>query len=262
MRRGIILLIAMILFFIADQSGLARSENMQYLERLSGDALQLAKLGRVEDVRRIIAQIGVHLEREKNVQLSTDEWRILVLSYDGVKKLVNEDEVDHDLLLSEITKFRLVVDAIATDYQPLWLDMERTVVGTVDEAIEAFRAGDKEVFRNRMDAFFQTYELLYPSLVIDVPLEKMQRVDSYVQYVKMNIEALQPSDRASLELAALQEEVRSLFEDTEEDEADPSLWWVIFTTGGIIVSTLSYVGYRKYRGEREKKRRYDRSHKY
>lgn len=262
MRRGMIVLIAMILFFVANQNGQARSENMQYIDRLSNDALQLAKLGRMEDVRRIIAQIGVHLEQETNVQLSTDEWRILVLSYDEVNKLVNEDGVDHDLLLSEITKFRLVVDAIATDYQPLWLDMEAMVIGTVDEAIEAFRAGDEEVFRNRMDAFFHTYELLYPSLVIDVPLEKMQRVDSYIQYVKMNIETILASDRASSELATLQKEVRSLFEDTEEDEADPSLWWVIITTGGIIVSTLSYVGYRKYRGERERKRWYDRSHKY
>mgnify|MGYP001436837360 FL=1 len=75
MRRGMIVLIAMILFFVANQNGQARSENMQYIDRLSNDALQLAKLGRMEDVRRIIAQIGVHLEQETNVQLSTDEWR-------------------------------------------------------------------------------------------------------------------------------------------------------------------------------------------
>lgn len=262
MRRSIILLLFIILFFVPVQSGQATADEMHRLDHLADDALQFAQLGRVEDVRRVIEKIGTILDSETGNHLPVDEWRMLSLSYQEVNKLLHQNDVDEEQLLSQLTKFRLVVDAIATDYQPLWLDMESIVTDIVDEAIEAFHAGDEETFLSQMDAFFHTYELLYPSLVVDVPLEKIQRVDSHIQYIKMNVETMLSSDRASGELTQLQEEVRSLFTDTEEDEADPSLWWVIITTGGIIVSTLSYVGYRKYRGEKEKKRHYDRGHKY
>ena len=43
----------------------------------------------------------------------------------------------------------------------------------------------------------------------------------------------------------------------KKDEADPSLIWVIISTGGMIVLTLSYVGWRKYRGEKEKNRTHE-----
>ena len=262
MRRSIILLIVCVWFFVPFQSGQAQTEVLDTIDRYAHDALQLAKLGRIEDARRIIEQIGMNLDSDRELSLSADEWRILMLSYQEVNMILDQDALDEKRIVQELTKFRLVVDAITTDYHPLWLDMEPIVIDTVDGAVEAFHAGDVETFRTQMDAFFATYELLYPSLVIDVPFEKVQRVDSHIQYVKMNVEKMLTSDRASNELALLQDEVRTLFTDTEEDEADPSLWWVIITTGGIIVTTLSYVGYRKYRGEKEKKRRFDRSHKY
>ena len=57
---------------------------------------------------------------------------------------------------------------------------------------------------------------------------------------------------ATQELFALETELQTIFDGVMEDEADPSLWWVIISTGSIIVLTLSYVGWRKYKGEREK----------
>jgi len=50
-------------------------------------------------------------------------------------------------------------------------------------------------------------------------------------------------------------DLKNLFENMDEDEADPSLWWVIISTGSIIILTLSYVGWRKYKGDREKPRK-------
>ncbi len=56
------------------------------------------------------------------------------------------------------------------------------------------------------------------------------------------------------ELTSLETDLEKLFENKKEDEADPSLWWVIISTGSIIVSTLSYVGWRKYKGQDEEKK--------
>ena len=59
--------------------------------------------------------------------------------------------------------------------------------------------------------------------------------------------------KAQLELDALQYDLKTIFENMEEDEADPSLWWVIISTGSIIILTLSYVGWKKYKGDKEAK---------
>jgi sporulation protein YpjB len=54
------------------------------------------------------------------------------------------------------------------------------------------------------------------------------------------------------QLAIMEEELKALFERVKEDEADPSLLWVIISTGSVILLSLSYSGWRKYRGEKEK----------
>jgi sporulation protein YpjB len=62
-------------------------------------------------------------------------------------------------------------------------------------------------------------------------------------------------------LTLLQKDLKKVFDKVERDDADPSLLWVILTTGGIIITALTYVGYRKYRAEKkkEKKREYPKS---
>jgi sporulation protein YpjB len=53
------------------------------------------------------------------------------------------------------------------------------------------------------------------------------------------------------ELEGLETDLKKLFSDMDEDQTDPSLWWVIISTGSIIIMTLSYVGWRKYKGDKD-----------
>jgi sporulation protein YpjB len=48
----------------------------------------------------------------------------------------------------------------------------------------------------------------------------------------------------------MEEELKALFERVKEDEADPSLLWVMISTGSVILLSLSYAGFRKYRAEK------------
>lgn len=69
-------------------------------------------------------------------------------------------------------------------------------------------------------------------------------------------EFLKASSGTKLErLTKLEEDLSSVFAHVDQDEADPSLLWVILTTGSIILLTLTYVGFRKYRAEKEKKQK-------
>jgi sporulation protein YpjB len=50
----------------------------------------------------------------------------------------------------------------------------------------------------------------------------------------------------------MEEELQNLFDRIKDDEADPSLLWVMISTGSIILLSLSYTGWRKFKGEKEK----------
>ena len=56
-------------------------------------------------------------------------------------------------------------------------------------------------------------------------------------------------------LTLLEKDLEDVFDQVEEDDADPSLLWVILTTGSIILSTLTYVGFRKYKAEEDRRRK-------
>ena len=66
----------------------------------------------------------------------------------------------------------------------------------------------------------------------------------------------QMTESSKLErLTLLEKDLEDVFDQVEEDDADPSLLWVILTTGSIILSTLTYVGFRKYKAEEDRRRK-------
>jgi sporulation protein YpjB len=86
---------------------------------------------------------------------------------------------------------------------------------------------------------------------IDVPVENIQRLDARIDFINEYQSQVVSDAKSQQELYALDTDLKNLFANMEDDEADPSLWWVIISTGSIIIMTLSYVGWRKYQGDKE-----------
>ena len=109
------------------------------------------------------------------------------------------------------------------------------------------------IFTCIMDSFLALYEVIHPSIKIDVPFDKIQQLDTRIQFIDQYRMDVLNQDQARQELFHIESELSSIFDQlASEDESDPSVWWVIISTGSIIILTLSYVGWRKYKGEREK----------
>ena len=81
---------------------------------------------------------------------------------------------------------------------------------------------------------------------IDVPIENIQKLDARIDFINEYRSQVVNNSKSQQELEALDIDLKNLFANMEEDEADPSIWWVIISTGSIIIMTLSYVGWRKY----------------
>lgn len=54
-----------------------------------------------------------------------------------------------------------------------------------------------------------------------------------------------------------QYDLKNVFDRVEEDDVDLFLFWVIIIIGSIIIIVLIYVGYRKYKVEKNKLKKWD-----
>jgi sporulation protein YpjB len=89
-------------------------------------------------------------------------------------------------------------------------------------------------------------------MMMDIDSEQLKRMDAHRSVVEDAIFTQIPVESQVNQLALMEEELQNLFNRVKEDDADPSLLWVMISTGSIIFLSLSYTGWRKYRGEKDK----------
>lgn len=229
---------------------------MEKLDDISDEALQMVKFQRYEDAKKMLDYFSDQFTSIKGTEepLSMDEVRIVNTSHDEAMEAAVSPNMKYEERLNKLTKFRLVIDALATSHQPLWTEMEDQIMTSFHQAKEAVLMGDTAHFHTKFNTFLSLYNVIYPSMKIDVPVENIQRLDARIDFINEYRSQVVNDVKSQQELDALDTDLKNLFANMEEDEADPSLWWVIISTGSIIIMTLSYVGWRKYLGDKERKK--------
>ncbi len=77
-------------------------------------------------------------------------------------------------------------------------------------------------------------------------------MEEQVRYVDQHRTAFLAGEEQEGKIHQLEKEMNMVFKEVSQEEASqPSLGWIISITGGIIITTLSYVGWRKYKGHQE-----------
>ncbi|MHC0036130.1 sporulation protein YpjB [Pseudoneobacillus sp. C159] len=233
------------------------------LDRISDDALKMVKLNRFDDAKKLLEyfskQFGV-LNRHGQ-SFSMDELRIVTISHNDALEAVTSPSLEQPERINRMTKFRLVIDAVASTHQPLWTEMEEPIMTAFHQVQEAANSGDAIGFHEKFNTFLALYEMVYPSIKIDIPASRVQALDARIGFIDEFRPQIIEQATNQKELQALEMELESIFDDMTEDEADPSLWWVMISTGSIIIMTLSYVGWKKYKADKEKTKDYKRDYK-
>ncbi|HWO78477.1 MAG TPA: sporulation protein YpjB [Bacillus sp. (in: firmicutes)] len=259
MRIRIIGVVISLLFCWTFVGQAANLTPLESLSNLSEKALQLTKAGHYNRAESIMEQFSEQFQQVSSQMVFTmDQVQVITIAEQEARNALANSELSKDDKVSSMVKFRLVLDALVSNHQPLWTQMEDSILGIYNEAVGAAHAKDIDKFHMLYNSFLSQYNLIYPSLKLDVPAEAVLKVDARIQYIDEYRPELVNDPNGIKELEALAQDLQQLFEQSEEDEADPSLWWVITTTGSIIILTLSYVGFRKYKGGQEKQRRYSK----
>ena len=252
-----LLLVVLIWFIIPQNSSFGQtSSSLDQLDALSDKALEMAKLDRYEDSEKMLTYFStlfLQITAKESI-FNMDELRIITVAHNEALASIQDESLINSEKIKAVTKFRLVIDAVKSTHQPLWTNMESSMMETFTQTKEAAHQQNSEKFQQELSLLLAQYDMIYPSLKVDLSSEVIQQLDTRIQFINQSRTELMSDQKAQLELDALQYDLKSIFENMDEDEADPSLWWVIISTGSIIILTLSYVGWKKYQGDKEEKK--------
>ncbi|MGI1833510.1 sporulation protein YpjB [Bacillus altitudinis] len=229
---------------------------LQELTELSDSIFQLTRQAKYDEA----LQVALYAEKTFKAEnwrgtLTNTQVRQITLGYQDIIKGLPQEDLNEREKLRYASQFRMLLDAIQSNSEPLWGSLEKPIM-------ESFPTLKKEVKDPESTTFYETwnelvslYDMIYPSLTIDISPEKLQTIKQHMEVIEQG-EFLKASSGTKLErLTKLEEDLSSVFANVDQDEADPSLLWVILTTGSMILLTLTYVGFRKYRAEKEKKQK-------
>lgn len=244
------LIFAVLIFPVYAES----SSNLEKLDNISDKALEMAKLKRYDDSEKMLTFFSDQFIKKTAIEpiLDMDELRIITVAHNEALLTIRDMDKGDSEKINSVTKFRLVMDAVKSTHQPLWTEMEDQMMNSFRQTKDAAIKQDTIAFNNQLNLFLSQYEMIYPSLKVDLSRETIQQLDTRIQYIDQYRPEVIRKSGSQKELEALQEELTSVFEEMGQDDTDPSLWWVIISTGSIIIMTLSYVGWRKYKGDRER----------
>lgn len=242
-------------FFSAD----SYSPSINKLELISDEALQLAKSSRYEEARKMLDYFSdefLTYTMEESF-ITADELRIVTLLHQDAVEAVANAGVNHEEKVNELTKFRLAVDALSPKNEPLWVEMEDPMMEAFKKVNGALENRNREEYHQQLNSFLTMYEIIYPSIKLDLSGKGIRQLDARIQYIDEYRNEIF-ANGGSTELEQLETDLEKLFDRILEDEADPSLWWVMMMTGSIIIATLSYVGWKKFKGAKQEKREKNR----
>lgn len=163
---------------------------------------------------------------------------------------VNADPVQ---LKRSSVAFRLAVDAISSDGVPLWLSMGDQVMQTYNAIKKDVQTGNDGKFQVDLNHFLDLYQMVYPSMAIDVPSNPLKVLDDEVnQLSDQRMTYIQNRKAEKGQLQKLGGDLGTVFAQktaTVNGEVTSSLNSMMLSIGSLIVLTLLYVSWRKYNGK-------------
>lgn len=259
MKKMVGIIFAVILLFptVAQAANPGTLNIWDNLAETSGKALQLTQQGRYDEAKQMLEYfekqfVGV---KQGKLHLSMKELRILTAAHDQALRAVTNVSMAGEDRVTAVTEFYLVVDALHSKNQPLWLSTKNQLFTPFYKMKQAAEQKDDRSFQFYLNRFLSKYEMIHPALIVDLKEPAANRLDSEIQYLMNHRSDFFSQSNYLQHLDQIEKDFRALYDGTLEDSMEPTLPWVIISIGGIIVVALFYSGWQKYKAERKVRER-------
>ncbi|KQL53719.1 hypothetical protein AN964_09535 [Heyndrickxia shackletonii] len=256
--KTIFLLLSIILLSIHHAKATAPlSMPLKQMDDAADEILQVTKMNHYNEAKLLLQSFSKQLSRftKKENLFSLDEVRVLSLAQNRALKTISSSNALPVEKLNDVIAFRLVVDALNSKYQPLWTNMKEPILSAFNSVKDAAKNGEFDQFQANLNTFLTEFSIIEPSLAVDLPNHQLEKLNAKITFMDKYRGSMVQNPSQQEQMEALGNDLQQVFDDMSRDEIDPQLWWVIITTGSIIIFTLSYVGWRKYIGQKEDRKR-------
>lgn len=242
---------ALIIIFQAfSQAGTAEDVNWAELNDLSDTVFQLTRQSRYEEAERVLTFFEKQFQAlEEKGEIPLDQARQIDVNYRLALEAISNEDLPADDKARAATQFRLLLDSVYSHYDPLWLTFEEAVFQSLEKMKSEIEKGDSYLFRKTWNEFLSLYSTIHPSMNVSVKAEALREVDKHIEAIELSEFSEMTTSTQLEQMTVLEKDLVAVFEN-KEDDSDPSLFWVMITTGSTIILALFYVGFRKYRAEK------------
>ncbi|TYR79922.1 sporulation protein YpjB [Priestia megaterium] len=258
MKGRIIIILLLVFFGFTTVVNASNNKQWEKLNRLADETLSLVQQEKYDEAKEVFEQFSDEFSSPNihSLNISAEDIQILTITYEQVERALIRPESNPEEKLQKAIQFRLLVDALNSEHQPLWTEMEGRVLTTFKEMKSSISQGETSEYKAGLQQFLQEYDTILPSAKVDVLPAYMERVDEHVNLLRNQSQVEQINAQ---KLVQIEQDLKAFFENIKEDETDPSVIWVMITTGSIIILTLLYVGFRKYGADKRKRSERERN---
>ncbi|WP_280768205.1 sporulation protein YpjB [Salipaludibacillus daqingensis] len=257
MRKGrftsiLTMMLLLIVFTGASNAYGEEEKHWSELNQKSDTILQYVKQHHYDEAAEMLDHFGelfLKIDRTK-YELTMNELQVITSTYDEAVHAVKSASLSHRERIFHAYQLRLLMDIYVNEDDPLWLKLKEPMLSSLNELLTS-KQGTTELSVKKVNHFLSYYETAKPTWKVSLSPQRLQRIDSQIEYLKKMMDEGDVSQQEwDQHMERIEKELLVIFagEGTEK-ESDPSLYWLIITISGAIFSSLSYVGWKKYRAQ-------------
>lgn len=236
----------------ADQMPDAKLSETEYkkMEKLNGLAEQFytnVNEGKIEEARAGIIELN---KQVTNIHFkgaaSPEGVEALMETMITAKQVLTSFMPSMNEAIVSAAKVRLAVDALTHPKHPMWLHYYKILKEDGNQLVIALEQQQEQHVNQAMNQMMKHYEVIRPAVLINREPSEVMKMDSYLKFLmnEPNISAMSQYDDVLNELFHRKSSTAYL---ELEQQQNPFLWTAAL--GAIIITVLSYVGWRKYQYE-------------
>lgn len=250
LKRIVILFISLIMFFSVAVLVRALEENTYKLENATKSLYQSVKIKDYENSKQLIEDISELITTIDYKNLTTVEGMEAITStVVRTKQSLAALEPNYDSILHYTTQLYLAVDALGHKEQPIWLRYYPLLQQDLESITTTIDNNNQNEMRVAIQNFQLHYSLLKPAIYVSKSPYLLEQIDSLIKAL-VNQKEGQDNE---LIIDNLNESIHQLFFGADHETfskilSESIIWKASIVMGLIIIFSLSYVIWRKFKG--------------
>lgn len=234
----------------------------QKMDVLSQDVYQLAKEGKYPEAKEKLASLGALFAETKPPKgLSIEAVNALSDTIIKAKRAFAAVKLEPNRLLWHALQIRLAIDSLTHEKQPLWKNYYSSYQEHINKMM-LLGAGHKQAeFSQAFAQNLQLYQTLKPAITVAASAQQMEALYSIYSFLLQETRKAEYNwEGITNALTELNRLVDAIFVGEDRSAFAPGMppdspLLIIALFASVILTSLGYVGWRKYKAEQDAKKR-------